>query len=337
MKKIAVIGAGWYGCHISKKLLDLGNKVTIFESQDEIFLGASGVNQNRLHLGYHYPRCKRTRSQSKKGFVKFKKEYGFLCESISENIYAVSDKKSKLPFDRYLESVSELGPLNKAQRINSFEIKNIENFINVIEEYINFEKAKKFFSEILNSYITYNSKITKESVLQLIEKYDYVIDCTWGKLSDFSFSKYYESNLFHLYKKKQNNSKFALTVMDGDFFSIFPWYGEIYSLTNVNKIVLKKFKSFDESLEYNERIKSDFSFIQEHQQACERQVKEFYPKFLEDFIYFEPKFSNKTKFENSNDSRYVMIEREKNFIKVFSGKIDTIFDAEEMILRELNL
>ena len=337
MKKIAVIGAGWYGCHISKKLLNLGNKVTIFESQDEIFLGASGSNQNRLHLGYHYPRCNRTRIQSKKGFARFKKEYGFLCERISENIYAISNKKSKLSFDKYLKSVSKLAPLDKLQRVKSIKIKNIENLINVDEEYINFEKAKKYFSKILNSHITFNSEITNESIPQLAEEYDYVIDCTWGKLSDFSFSKYYESNLFHLYQKKQNDPKFALTIMDGDFFSIFPWRGDIYSLTNVNKIVLKKFKSFEESIKYNNSIKSDLSFIEEHREACEKQVKEFYPEFLKDFTYLEPKFSNKTKFVSNKDSRYVIIESVKNLIKVFSGKIDTIFDAEEMILGELNL
>ena len=337
MQKIAVIGAGWYGCHISKKLLDLGNKLTIFESQNEIFSGASGCNQNRLHLGYHYPRCQLTRSQSKKGFSRFKKEYGFLCEKIPQNIYAISNRESKLSFDEYLNAVSELAPLDKNQDINCIKIKNIENFINVNEEYINFNKARKYFQEILNDFIIFNSKVTKESISQLIKEYDYVIDCTWGEISDFSFPKYYESNLFHLYKRKEKDEKFALTVMDGDFFSIFPWYKEIYSLTNVKNIVLKKFQSFDESLKYNQSTKLNLSFIKEHRQSCEKLVEEFYPDFHKDFSYFEPKFSNKTKFESNNDSRYVIIERVKNLIKVFSGKIDTVFDAEEEILRELNL
>ncbi|MBL19238.1 MAG: hypothetical protein CMC82_05355 [Flavobacteriaceae bacterium] len=336
MKQIAVIGAGWYGCHISKKLLDLGNKVTVFERQSAIFLGASGCNQNRLHLGYHYPRCEITRSQSLKGFKRFKKEYDFLCEKIPENIYAISSIRSKLSFDEYLQSVSELAPLDKDQANKSMIIKNIENFINVDEEYINFEKAKKYFYKVLNNHIVFNSKMTKESVLQLTKEYDYVIDCTWGELSDFSFPRHYESNLFHLYKKK-NNSKFALTIMDGYFFSIFPWQKEIYSLTNVKNIVLKKFKSFDESLKYNQRLRSDLSFIKEHRLACEKQVVRFYPDFHKHFNYFEPRFSNKTKFENSDDSRYVIIERDGNLIKVFSGKIDTVFDAEDKIITELNL
>ena len=40
----------------------------------DIFNGASGYNQNRLHLGFHYPRSKKTRIQSKVGFYKFIKK-----------------------------------------------------------------------------------------------------------------------------------------------------------------------------------------------------------------------------------------------------------------------
>ena len=71
--KIAIIGAGWFGCHIGHELLKEGHKVTIFEREKELFNGASGNNQNRLHLGYHYPRSNLTRVQSKKGFNIFKK------------------------------------------------------------------------------------------------------------------------------------------------------------------------------------------------------------------------------------------------------------------------
>ena len=44
-KKIAIIGAGWLGCHIASELLNEKNKynVHLFEKEKDIFLGASGL------------------------------------------------------------------------------------------------------------------------------------------------------------------------------------------------------------------------------------------------------------------------------------------------------
>ena len=66
--KIAIIGAGWFGCHLASELKNDGHSILLFEKEKDIFAGASGNNQNRLHLGYHYPRSYITREQSKKGF-----------------------------------------------------------------------------------------------------------------------------------------------------------------------------------------------------------------------------------------------------------------------------
>lgn len=100
---------------------------------------------------------------------------------------------------------------------------------------------------------------------------------------------------------------------------------------------LNRFNVFSDCLEYTEKIKTDDNFINRHREACEKEVIEFYPDFYNYFDYIQPKFSYKTKFESENDSRYVIIEKEDNLIKVFSGKIDTVFEAEEKIKKELNL
>ena len=84
-----------------------------------------------------------------------------------------------------------------------------------------------------------------------------------------------------------------------------------------------------------EKIKTDINFINKHRESCEKKVLEYYSDFNKDFDYVEPKFSYKTKFNSENDSRYTIIETEGNLIKVFSGKIDTIFEAEEKINKKL--
>ena len=81
--KVAVIGAGWMGAHISNVLNIKGYDVKIFESKKKIFLGMSGHNTNRLHMGYHYPRSLITRKQSINGYNKFIKEYPNLYKKIT--------------------------------------------------------------------------------------------------------------------------------------------------------------------------------------------------------------------------------------------------------------
>ena len=53
---IVVIGCGIFGAEIALKVSSMGLSVKVFEANDDILLGASMNNQNRLHLGFHYPR-----------------------------------------------------------------------------------------------------------------------------------------------------------------------------------------------------------------------------------------------------------------------------------------
>ena len=59
-KNIAVVGGGVFGTTISWKLAEMGQKVDLFEKNKDIFMAASGINQYRIHRGYHYPRSLET-------------------------------------------------------------------------------------------------------------------------------------------------------------------------------------------------------------------------------------------------------------------------------------
>jgi hypothetical protein len=68
-------GAGWYGCHIAASLQALGFKFDVFEASNQVLDAASGNNQFRLHIGFHYPRHHGTRIQSRDGFQRFIERY----------------------------------------------------------------------------------------------------------------------------------------------------------------------------------------------------------------------------------------------------------------------
>ena len=99
--KIAIIGAGWYGCHIASSLLQLKASVTIFEKNKDIFLEASSNNQYRLHQGLHYARSSKTRHQSREGFFRFIERYPSFSKAVRENYYLIPKRYSLMDFDTY--------------------------------------------------------------------------------------------------------------------------------------------------------------------------------------------------------------------------------------------
>ena len=58
--KCAVVGAGIYGITAATKLRTAGYIVDLYDSESEILKKASGINQYRIHRGYHYPRSPET-------------------------------------------------------------------------------------------------------------------------------------------------------------------------------------------------------------------------------------------------------------------------------------
>ena len=107
--KIAIIGGGWYGCHIASALKTHGADVTLLEKQKRLFDEASGNNQFRLHLGLHYARSAITRHQSRDGFSRFSERYPRFSRPVARNIYVVPKQISMMDFDTYFSIMYSSG------------------------------------------------------------------------------------------------------------------------------------------------------------------------------------------------------------------------------------
>ena len=141
-RRIAILGAGWYGSHIGSRLLSAGHDVIVFEKNSSVLSGASLLNQNRLHLGFHYPRSWSTRLQSRRGYKLFKKYYSDFVDAIDMNIYLISGTESILDFETYcmimtgsnldFEDVTNCLPV---------QIQNVEGAISCDEYVINLSSS----------------------------------------------------------------------------------------------------------------------------------------------------------------------------------------------------
>jgi hypothetical protein len=326
-KDIAIIGGGWYGCYIVEYLLDNYNylNITLIEKNGDIFMGSSNKNQNRLHLGFHYPRCDITQNKCKLNYEKFVNKYNDLVDNIDKNYYIISDK-SNVKYNDYIKKYDNY------QLIDNAIFTNIDGkIINTTEKYINFNKAKKYFKNRFQNRVKF---IFNYEVISIENKENNIIinndfifhkifNCTYNQIQ-IEKDVIYEKCLTLLYKKIDITPFDCLTIMDGNFASIFNYNDNIYTLTDVKYTPLIKGK-FNEIETYNNYN------LDEKIELFEKNVSLYYPEFKNKFKYYDYYESYKCKNISENDSRDINITIDNNIFNVWCGKISLIFEMNNQI------
>lgn len=108
-KSVAVIGCGIFGAMTAIRLAQRGAQVTVFERQPEPLMGASFNNQNRLHLGFHYPRDDETARQCIRGFQSFRDEFSDCVLDGFPNAYFIASEGSLTTAEDYLAFCERVG------------------------------------------------------------------------------------------------------------------------------------------------------------------------------------------------------------------------------------
>ena len=106
--KILIIGAGLFGCSTAIELKKAGMDVTLVEKNNDIMLGASKCNHNRIHFGFHYPRSIETAKESLDGLVLFLMRFKNAIVSDFPNYYFI-DNNSIVSSDEYLAFCNKVG------------------------------------------------------------------------------------------------------------------------------------------------------------------------------------------------------------------------------------
>lgn len=334
--KVLIIGAGWYGCHIAKKLLEKGICITLVDKKNGFFNGSSYKNQNRLHLGFHYPRSSATIKECIEGYYKFMKEYTTLTTPVPKNLYFISSNNSLIDISSYKTIFDEHDISYNIYKNNlPLIINNIESpIIQVDERYINPFSAKEYFTRILSPYLKYISDTSVFSSIEKIieycnEPYDFILNCTFNQLQPIPYE---QCELFVTLLYKINTiDLFAYTIMDGPFFSIYPYdiSNNIYTVTSVVHGVAYKGELHDYTL----------SEIQLNSiiQKMDMQIKEYIPEWNSIASYMSHYTSWKMKHNTTTDDRSVRHAQDGNILSIYGGKITGIFEAEKIVMKILQL
>ncbi len=365
-----IIGAGIYGLYSALFCGERGEKVLVLEKDSEAFKRATYINQARVHMGYHYPRSYSTAIKSAKYFERFHKVYGFSELTEFDQIYATSTNFSWTNAEQFKKFCKDTKIRCEEVPTQKYFKEGLCDGSFLTTEYTyDAQILKNYFLEkianLSNVEIKYNCEIqdiikkqdTYELVLETGEKFEsrFILNATYAsvnqilkKLGYEPFKIKYELCEIILCKVSDNLKNIGITVMDGPFFSIMPFGKTGYhSLTSVT--FTPHVTSYQELPTFECQQRSNGFCSKENLGNCNdcpakpetawSYMSNLAKKYLKDeydFKYEGSLFSMKPilKASEIDDSRPTVIKQfssNPTFISVLSGKINTVFDLDEVL------
>jgi glycine/D-amino acid oxidase-like deaminating enzyme len=333
---VGIVGAGWYGCHLGSSLASLGFEVTVFDRHERLLVEASGNNQFRLHLGFHYARHAETRIQSRDGFQRFVERYPSLSvEAPHRNIYAVPRYQSLMDFQTYklVMASSGIDSVETAADAGGL-LAETEGALLTRERVVLLEQARLFFEDRLSGRLRLGEEVhALTSVAGGAEvngeRFDYAIDATWGQLRRPPIAMFFEPTILLYYEARQDFP--AVTFVDGPLCSVYPTEDPaIFTLSSVPHTPLGRYATPGEA--FGRRAQVNKELVTAKRLAMEEQVSRNMPGFRDAFRFQGVQLSMKTKPAGNVDDRSCYVFRDGRVFTVMSGKIDTIFYATERVL-----
>jgi hypothetical protein len=335
--KCAVIGAGIYGITAAIKLKTVGYNVDLFEKEDNIMKAASGINQYRLHRGYHYPRSIDTIYSCKHGHESFTKYYK---QSVSNNKtkhqYAISKEDSLITPEQYLTVLDKTG----LEWSIVDPLPNCDLTIEVSEDLYNPNKLRDIcYNRIRGNGINLklNSKIKNN-----LEGYKYNIHATYSSLNDITDNKQNyqfelcEKPLFKLPKIYKNKS---IVIMDGPFMCFDPYGDTEYHLGGnvVHAIHVRNTGKTPEIPRVYKKYLNKGIIKKPKYTNVDRFIesaKKFFPD-IDQAEYIGSMYTIRTvlPYKDDTDERPTIVTQQKDNFILFSGKIGNCIEAANKVIR----
>ncbi len=338
--KIAVIGGGIFGGTAAIKLAEAGFKVDLYERNHDLLMSASGINQYRLHRGYHYPRSLDTATSANLAEPIFRKEYGEAVVETSGNYYALAKEGSKVNLKEFSDFCNTCGLEYEISNLSIINPESVEAVIKVRESIIDPLKLQKIVKERLieNGVNLFLNTEFEESFL---DRYDLVVNATYANLNFLfkdkkEFQREYQFEVCEklVLKLSEKFKDLSVVVVDGPFFCIDPYADSgLHVMGNVVHAIHKTNNGlFPE-------IPEEFKELLNRGIIKNPPITNF-EKFIESASYFMPEIKDAEHVGSMYTVRTVLPRVEKTderptlvykvndkLINIFSGKIGNSVQA----------
>lgn len=368
-----IIGAGIYGLYSAYYCGKKRRRVLVLEGEDNAFSRATYVNQARVHQGYHYPRSISTAAKSAGYFDKFNRDFGFCINRKFNKVYATSSSFSWTDGQQFMKFCRSIGikceELNPEKYFRNgmcdaaFLCCEYTYDAKILRDYF-LEKLRELDNVTLQFGSTVNSVESGNDEYLICtsdkKKYasGYILNATYASSNQIlsmagfdCFGIKYELCEIILCDANASLREYGFTVMDGPFFSIMP-FGKtgMHSLTSVT--FTPHSTSYALIPEFNcQKMKGalcsgiilgNCSFCPARPETAFPYMNSLARKYLRDeydYTYIKSIFSIKPILVSSemDDSRPTVIRissQKPYFVSVLSGKINTIYDLDEVLSDE---
>lgn len=365
-----ILGAGLYGLWSALYCGKRGEKVLVLEYDSAPFMRATYINQARVHMGYHYPRSYSTAVKSAGYFDRFCRDYGFCILEDFDQVYATSSHFSWTnaeQFERFCGAAGIRCDRIVPERYfkpgmcdGAFLTQEYTYDAQLLKEHLLEEIGR--IPDIRICYRARISDIRPDGQCYRIRLSDgtdvsapFVLNSTYASVNQIlarlgfePFKIKYELCEIILCEVSENLKHVGLTVMDGPFFSIMP-FGKtgLHSLTSVT--FTPHVTSYDTLPKFECQERSGGTCSPEQLGNCSQcaarpgsawdYMGSLARKYMRDeleFKYVESLYSMKPILMASemDDSRPTVIRKFSEgptFVSVLSGKINTVYDLEEVL------
>lgn len=368
-----IIGAGLYGLYSALYCGKKKQKILVLECDPTPFRRATYINQARVHQGYHYPRSLSTALKSAGYFERFNKDYDFCINREFEKIYATSAeyswsdgrqfrdfcKAANIPCEElhperfFKDGMCDGAFLTREYTYDAMILKDY--FLEKIKEYpdveIQYRVIIKGIEQLEDAFVIHTENGEKYSA-------GFVLNATYAAtnqiLDMLGYEKFkikYELCEIILCDVNEKLKQYGFTIMDGPFFSIMP-FGKtgLHSLTSVT--FTPHTTSYDGVPTFECQKRSGGYCSASHLgncNDCPAKPDTAFPymanlarKYMKDeyeFNYKSSLFSMKPILMSSeiDDSRPTVVRtysKNPTFVGVLSGKINTVYDLDEVLDNE---
>lgn len=366
-----IIGGGLYGLYSADFCMQKGEKILLLEYDPQPFMRATYINQARVHMGYHYPRSYTTAVKSAGYYDLFKEDYSFCVKEDFEKIYAISKNFSWTDANQFARFCSNAGiPCKPVSVGEYFKEDLVEGAFTSRESTYDAALLKNHLKnridESKNVVSVYNARIASitidEGVYRIamedgqVYSSGFVLNATYGSVNQIALKAAaqpidikYELCEIILCKVSERLRNVGITVMDGPFFSLMPFGKTGYhSLTAVPYTPHKTSTDILPVFDCQQKRTNNRCSPQQlaNCNTCDARPKTSWKymvsmakKYLSDDIkieYVESLFSIKTVLKSAevDDARPTVIKQhtaKPSFVSVLSGKINTVYDLNDIL------